>query len=207
MRATLNRALAHHAAGLLLALLLASPGAWLIARGLADDLGANPAEALIRGLGDWALRGLCLGLAVTPLRVWSGLHALGRHRRTIGLATFAYASLHWSAYAWLDQGWDWPSLWQDVGKRPFILVGTLAWLGLLPLAATSFDGALRRLGGRAWRRLHAAIYLIAPLAWLHFHWMRSGKNDHAEVQAWGLALGMLLIWRLWRRRRQPGNQA
>lgn len=200
MRATLNRALAHRAAGPLLALLLASPGAWLVARGLADDLGANPAEALIRGLGDWALRLLCLGLAVTPLRVWSGLHALGRHRRAVGLATFAYASLHWSAYAWLDQGWDWPSLWQDIGKRPFILVGTLAWLLLLPLAATSADAAVRALGGRAWRALHRTVYLVAPLAWLHHWWMKGSKNDLREVWFWGAVLALLLGWRLWRAR-------
>jgi sulfoxide reductase heme-binding subunit YedZ len=86
----------------------------------------------------------------------------------------------------------------DVAKRPFILVGFLAWLLLLPLAATSFNRAIRALGARRWQRLHRLVYGVAALAVLHFYWMRSGKNDYAEVAVYGTALGLLLAWRLWR---------
>jgi sulfoxide reductase heme-binding subunit YedZ len=146
-----QRWLLHPAAKPVLWLLLAAPAAALLWRGVHDALGPNPAEALIRGLGDWTLRLLCLTLLVTPLRTWTGWHALARWRRSLGVGTFVYGTLHWLAYAWLDQGLDWPALVHDVAKRPFILVGTAAWLAMLPLAATSFNAAIRALGGAAGR--------------------------------------------------------
>lgn len=206
----MNRLLAHPAAKPLVWTLLALPLAWLVWRAVADKLGANPAEALIRSLGDWTLRGLVLTLAITPLRQWTGWHQLLRHRRAIGVATFFYATLHWLAYGWLDQGFELDALLKDVAKRPFILVGTLAWLLLLPLAATSFNRAVKALGAKRWQALHKAVYAIAGLAILHFFWMRSGKHLYGEVAVYGSILAVLLGWRVqqaWRRRAQAGLPA
>ena len=172
------------------------PLAWLVYGASAGQLGANPAEALIRGLGDWALRFLCLALAVTPLRIRTRTPQLARFRRLLGLFTFFYACLHLLAYGWLDMGLDMADIGRDILKRPFILVGFACWLLLLPLAATSFNRAVRWLGGRQWQALHRLVYVIAPLALLHFFWMKSGKNDFAEVAVYALVLAALLLERL-----------
>lgn len=174
------------------------PVAWLVWAAFNDRLGANPAEALIRSLGDWSLRALVLVLLVTPLRVWMGWPQLARLRRMLGLFVFFYASLHWLAYAWFDMGFNWRDIVADVPKRPFILVGTLGWLLLLLLAATSFNRAIRWLGAARWQALHRSVYGIAALAVLHFFWMRAGKQDFAEVAVYAAILGGLLGWRLWR---------
>ena len=182
-----------------------APLAWLVVAAASNALGANPAEALIRSLGEWALRFLCLALAVTPLRQLTGQPALARLRRMVGLWAFAYALLHLLAYAWLDRGLEWGELLADIAQRPFILVGTLAWGLLLLLALTSFDAAIRWLGGKRWRALHRAVYLVAPLALLHFYWMRAGKRNWLEVGVYALVLGLLLGWRAysaWRARRR-----
>lgn len=163
---------------------------------LQNTLGPNPAETLIRSLGDWTLRFLCIALAVTPLRQWTGWTSLARFRRMLGLCAAFYAALHFSAYAVFDMGLDLGEIVRDVGKRPFILVGTLAFLLLLPLAATSFDRAVRALGAARWRRLHRLVYLIAGLAILHFFWMRAGKRDFAEVFLYAAIIGVLLGWRV-----------
>jgi methionine sulfoxide reductase heme-binding subunit len=179
------------------------PAVLLVIRALNNELGANPAEALLRGLGDWTLRLLCLTLAVTPLRQALGLTALARWRRAFGVWTFVYALLHALAYAWLDMGWVWLDVWVDVVKRPFITVGFAAWLLLLPLVATSFNRAIKWLGAARWQRLHRAVYVVAAFALLHFYWMRAGKNNFAEVHVYtGLLLG-LASWRIgwWLRRR------
>lgn len=178
------------------------PLAWLVHGAATNGLGANPAEALIRSTGDWTLRLLCLTLAVTPLRQWTGWHMLARLRRMLGLYTFFYAALHALAYAWLDMGLEIADIVRDIPKRPFILVGTCALLLLVPLAATSFDRAVRTLGGARWRALHRAVYAVAGLALLHFFWMRAGKNDFAEVAVYAAILGGLLGWRAWRRIRR-----
>ncbi len=175
------------------------PLAWLVMAAFGDQLGANPAEALIRSTGDWTLRALCLTLAVTPLRVLSGWSELARFRRMLGLLTFLYAMLHLSAYAWLDMGFEWRDIARDIPKRPFILVGSVALLLLFLLAATSWNGAIRRLGARRWQALHRSVYAVALLAIVHFWWMRSGKNDQAEVAVYGVLLLALLGWRLHRR--------
>ena len=172
------------------------PLAWLVFGAINDQLGANPAEALIRGLGDWALRFLCLALAVTPLRIRTRTPQLARYRRMLGLFTFFYACLHLLAYGWLDMGLDMADIGRDILKRPFILVGFACWLLLLPLAATSFNRAVRWLGGRQWQALHRLAYVIAPLALLHFFWMKSGKNDFAEVAVYALVIAALLLERL-----------
>ena len=172
------------------------PLAWLVFGAINDQLGANPAEALIRSLGDWTLRFLCLTLAVTPLRVRTRTPQLARYRRMLGLFTFFYACLHLLAYGWLDMGLDMADIGRDILKRPFILVGFACWLLLLPLAATSFNRAVRWLGGRQWQVLHRLVYVIAPLALLHFFWMKSGKNDFAEVAVYALVIATLLLERL-----------
>ncbi len=190
--------LLHPAAKPLVFALCLLPVAWLAWGAAAGGLGANPAEALIRGLGDWTLRLLCLTLAVTPLRVRARLPALARYRRMLGLFTFFYACLHLLSYGWLDMGLQVADIGRDILKRPFILVGFVGWLLLVPLAATSFNRAVRALGARQWLALHRLVYAIAPLALLHFFWMRAGKNDFAEVTVYGVVIGALLLERLQR---------
>ena len=163
-----------------------------------NTLGANPAEALIRGLGEWTLRMLCLTLAVTPLRTLTGWSALARLRRMLGLFTFFYGCWHFLAFAWLDMGFDLAAIVKDIAKRPFILVGSAALLLMLPLAATSFNRAIRALGAARWQALHRAVYGVAGLALLHFFWMRAGKNDFADVAVYATIVAALLGWRLWR---------
>ena len=196
------RALAHPAAKPLALLLGLLPALWLFWAAATDQLGANPAEALIRSLGDWTLRALVLVLLITPLRVTAGWSVLARYRRMAGLFVFFYASLHWLAYAWLDMGFIWRDILADVPRRPFILVGTLAWLLLLALALTSFQRAVRLMGGARWQALHRSVYAVAALGVLQFFWMRAGKNDFAEVAVYAALLGGLLLWRLWYRRRR-----
>lgn len=195
------RWLSHRAVKPAVFVLCLLPLVWLVWAVVADLLGANPAEALIRSLGDWTLRALVLVLAVTPARVVLGLPALARLRRMLGLFVFFYASLHWLAYVWFDQGFDWTAVLADVPKRPFILVGTLAWLLLLALAATSFNRAIRAMGATRWQMLHRAVYAVAALGILHFFWMRAAKNNFGEVAVYALLLSVLLGWRLWRRLR------
>ena len=175
------------------------PLVWLLWQTAADQLGANPAETLIRATGDWTLRGLCLTLAVTPLRVVLGVPELLRFRRLLGLLTFGYACLHLLCYTGFDMGFDWADIARDIPKRPFVLVGTLAFALLLPLAATSWNGAIRRMGASRWQVLHRGVYLVAVLAILHFWWMRSGKRNFTEVWVYSLILVGLLGWRLRRR--------
>jgi methionine sulfoxide reductase heme-binding subunit len=180
----------------LVLLLALGPLASLVGGAVQGTLGANPAETLIRGTGDWTLRFLCLTLAVTPVRDWTGLAALVRLRRTLGLVTFFYGLLHLTSYAWLDMGLVVPDLVRDIVKRPFILVGTLALLLMVPLAATSFNAAIRRLGPHRWKALHRLVYAVALLALLHFFWMRAGKNDFAEWSVYATVLAVLLGWRV-----------
>ncbi|WP_042421227.1 sulfite oxidase heme-binding subunit YedZ [Comamonas granuli] len=196
LRSGVNAGLLHPAAKPLVFCLALLPLGWLVALAVLDGLGANPAEALIRGLGDWALRLLCATLALTPLRVSAGLTALARYRRMLGLFAAFYALLHLLAYAWLDQGLDGAALVRDVVKRPFITVGMLTGLVLAVLAATSPQRAVRWLGGRRWQALHRSVYAAALLALLHFAWLRAGKNNFAEVLWYALVLGALLAWRL-----------
>jgi sulfoxide reductase heme-binding subunit YedZ len=192
----LNQALLHRAAKPVLFALALLPLAWLFYAAAADQLGANPAEALIRSLGDWTLRFLCLALAVTPLRVLTHTPALARFRRMVGLWVFFYAVLHLLAYAVFDMELDVGEMLLDVVKRPFILVGTLALALLALLAATSFNGAIGWLGAKRWRALHRAVYAVAALSVLHFFWMRAGKNDFAEVALYAAVLVLLLGWRV-----------
>ena len=192
----MNKLLLHPAAKPLLFLLCLVPAAHLLWGAVANTLGANPAEALIRGTGDWVLRFLCITLAVTPLREGFGLTGLARLRRMLGNFAFVYGVLHFLCYAWLDMGLDLLAIWNDIPKRPFVLVGTLALLLMAPLAATSLNRAIKALGAARWKRLHQAVYAIAGLGLLHFFWMRAGKNDFGEWAVYALLIAALLGWRL-----------
>jgi len=178
------------------------PFTWLFYGALTDQLGANPAEHLIRATGDWTLRFLCLTLAVTPLRTITAQPALARLRRMLGLFTYFYVCLHLIGYAWFDVGLDFADIARDIAKRPFILVGFTGFVLLTPLAATSFNRAIRGLGAARWQVLHRLVYAVAGLAILHFFWMRAAKHNFAEVALYAAILGTLLGWRLWRQWRQ-----
>jgi sulfoxide reductase heme-binding subunit YedZ len=172
------------------------PFSWLLYGALTNNLGANPAEYLIRAAGDWTLRFLCIVLAVTPLRVMTGTPALARFRRMLGLFVYFYVVVHLLSYSWFDMGFDVADIAKDIAKRPFILVGFSAFLLLTPLAATSFNAAIKYLGAKRWQWLHKLVYVIAGLGLLHFFWMRAGKNNFAEVFVYAAILALLLGWRL-----------
>lgn len=193
----MNKLLAHPAAKPLLLMLGLLPFAYFLHGALTDTLGANPAEALTRGTGDWVLRFLCLTLAITPLRHWTGWAALLRMRRMLGLFAYFYALLHLLCYAWLDMGFDVGEIVRDIPKRPFVLVGMLALLLMTPLAATSFNRAIKAIGVARWRRLHQLIYAVVLLGLLHFFWMRSAKNNFDEVAVYAVIIAVLLGWRVW----------
>ena len=195
-RSAISRALLHPAAKLLLFLLALLPFAWLVFGAFAGHLGANPAEYLERSTGDWTLRFLCMTLAVTPLRVMFKLPALARFRRMLGLFTYFYVVLHLLCYSWFDQGFDLAEIGKDIAKRPFILVGFAAFVLLTPLAATSFNRAIRALGAKRWQALHRLVYVVAGLGILHFFWMRAGKHNFAEVAVYAAILAVLLGWRV-----------
>ncbi|MBC5784557.1 sulfoxide reductase heme-binding subunit YedZ [Ramlibacter sp. USB13] len=199
---TLARALLHPAAKPAVFVLSLLPFAWLVYGAFADRLGANPAEYLTRSTGDWTLRFLCLTLAVTPVRVVANLPTLARLRRMLGLFTYFYVVLHFITWAWFDQGLDLSEMAKDIAKRPFILVGFAAFVLLTPLAATSFNRAVKALGAKRWQALHRLVYAIAGLGILHFFWMRSAKNNFAEVAVYAAILGVLLGWRVWNRSRR-----
>ena len=175
------------------------PAVWLVYAAAFDQLGANPAEALVRSTGDWTLRMLCVVLAVTPLRTVAGLPALARLRRMLGLFVYFYVVLHLLSYGWFDMGFELADIANDIPKRPFILVGFTAFVLLSLLAATSFNRAIRFLGAARWLKLHKAVYAVALLALMHFFWMRAGKNNFAEVAVYAAILGALLGWRLLRK--------
>ena len=174
--------------------------------GFADRLGANPIEFITRNTGDWTLYFLCLTLSVTPLRRLTKWNWLIRFRRMLGLFAFFYAVLHFTTFLWFDHFFDVGEMLKDVVKRPFITVGFFAFLLFIPLAVTSTNGMVRRLGGKRWQLLHRLIYLIAPLGILHFWWMKAGKNDFAEPILFGgiivVLLALRLYWRLAQHRRE-----
>lgn len=173
------------------------PLAWVVWLGWQDQLGANPVETLSHHTGDWSLRFLLLTLAVTPLRRLTGWNRLQQFRRMLGLFAFFYVCLHFGVYLIFDQFFDLASIVEDVAKRPYITVGFTAWLLLIPLAVTSTNGMIKRLG-RHWRRLHQLVYPIGALGVLHYLWLV--KADLAEPLLYGGVLVVLLGYRLWWRR-------
>ena len=183
------------------------PLAWLVWDGVTNNLGANPVETVRRYTGDWTLRFLLIALTVTPLRRLTGWHVVVRLRRMLGLFAFFYACLHFVSYIWLDQFFMWDAIIEDILDRPYITVGVAAFLLLIPLAATSTNGMVRRLGGRRWQRLHQLVYVIAVLGVIHFLWLV--KSDISEPVIYGailaLLLGFRLFWHLRGRSRQPAG--
>lgn len=180
------------------ALFLASllPLARLVWLGLNGGLSANPLEFVTRSTGTWALVFLCLSLSMTPLRRLSGWPQWIKWRRQLGLFSVFYAALHFSLWFWIDHGLDPVAMWSDVLKRPFIAAGFTAFVLLLPLAATSTRGMMRRLG-RHWLQLHRLVYLVAVAAILHYWWHKAGKNDFATVSLYAAVVAGLLGMRLW----------
>lgn len=195
----LNKLLLKGWAKPLLWLLYAVPLVLLFIGAATDRLGANPAEAVIRETGEWTLRWLWLTLAVSPLREVASLPGLLRHRRGLGVTTFVYAVLHFLSYAWLDKGLVLDDIVRDVLKRNFILVGVLALILMTPLALTSFNRAIKALGGKRWQALHKLVYAVALLGLLHFYWKKAAKNDVGEVMVYAVILAVLLGWRVMRR--------
>ncbi|MBN8760899.1 MAG: sulfoxide reductase heme-binding subunit YedZ [Thiobacillus sp. 65-69] len=168
----------------------------LVMLGMRGGLGANPIEFITHSTGTWALIGLLLTLSITPLRRLTGWTFLLRHRRMLGLFAFFYASLHLVTYLWLDQFFDLERIVRDVVKRPFVTAGFAGFVLLVPLALTSTQTMMRRLG-RHWQQLHRLIYVAAGLGVLHYAWLV--KRDLTQPLIYGGLLGVLLFFRL-----QPG---
>lgn len=170
------------------------------ARALTGDpdhgLTANPIEFTNRYLGDWALRWIVVTLAITPLSVISGSKLPIHFRRMAGLFVFTYAALHLSSYIVLDQFFDWREIWGDIVKRNFITVGMVAFAMLLPLAVTSTNRMIKRLGARRWRLLHRLVYAVGPL--VAFHYLMMVKGNQLEPKLWAAGIALLLVFRLLR---------
>jgi methionine sulfoxide reductase heme-binding subunit len=173
------------------------PFARLVLFAFTDRLGANPIEFITRNTGDWTLYFLCMTLSVTPLRRLTGWNWLIKLRRMLGLFAFFYVALHFTTFLWFDHFFDVNEMLKDVVKRPFITVGFTAFVLLIPLAMTSTNGMVRRLGGKRWQALHRLIYVIAPLGILHFWWMKAGKHDFAQPILFGSIVAVLLLARLY----------
>lgn len=169
------------------------PLAKLMVNGLMDHLGANPIERILRRTGFWTLTMLTLTMAVTPLRQLTGRIWIGRFRRMLGLFAFFYGCLHFATYLVLDQFFDWPGILKDITKRPYITVGFSAFVLMMPLAITSTDAMLRRLGGKRWRALHRLVYLITAAGVIHFWWLV--KKDITEPLIFALLLVLSLAVR------------
>lgn len=166
----------------------------LVIGAFTDNLGANPVEAITHETGEWGLRFLLVSLAITPLRQLTGWLWLVRLRRMQGLFAFFYVTLHLTTYVWLDAYFDLAYIWEDIAERLYITAGFAAFLTLLPLAMTSTDGMVRRLGGRRWRMLHRLAYAAGVLSVLHFVWLV--KADYSEPLIYAVIGGVLLLVRI-----------
>jgi len=167
----------------------------LIWLGFTDGLGANPIEFITRSTGTWALVFLCLTLGMTPLRLISHSTAWIRYRRMLGLFSFFYACIHFGIWLWLYQNFDLIEMLKDVVKRPFITMGFISFILLIPLAMTSTHWAQQKLG-RRWMQLHRIVYLIAATVVLHYWWHKAGKNDFDTVTIYAIVLSLLLCCRI-----------
>ncbi|HSK19823.1 MAG TPA: protein-methionine-sulfoxide reductase heme-binding subunit MsrQ [Longimicrobiales bacterium] len=184
-----------------------TPAGLLVWRGFTGGLGANPIEFITLRTGFWTLVLLMVTLAITPLRRVTGWNRVIQFRRLLGLFAFFYATLHFLTYVALDLFFDFSAVAADIAKRPYITVGFAAFLLLVPLAATSTKGAIRRLG-RNWLRIHRLLYVSATLAVLHFYWKKSAKSDIAEPLLFAAILAALLLFRIvYQYRKRRGNAA
>ncbi|RDK08993.1 protein-methionine-sulfoxide reductase heme-binding subunit MsrQ [Cupriavidus lacunae] len=179
----------------------------LLYLGATEQFGANPLEFVTRSTGTWTLVMLCLTLTITPLRRLTGWNWLIKLRRMVGLFAFFYGVQHFLLWIGVDRGFDFAYMIKDVYKRPFITVGFTAFMLMIPLALTSTNGMVRRLGGKRWQALHKLVYAIAVLAILHYWWHKAGKNDFSEVSIYAAVVFVLLGRRLWWRLRQPAMGA
>ena len=166
-----------------------------------NDFGPNPVEFVQRWTGTWTFNFLLLTLCITPLRVWTQWHWLLRLRRMLGLFTFFYAALHFLSFIGFDHSFAVDAIARDILKRPFVTVGFAAFVLLIPLAATSNQWAIRRLGGRRWQELHRSVYLIGILACVHYFWLVKATALLWPL-AYSVALALLLGWRVRERRRK-----
>ncbi len=179
---------------------LLAPGVWILGNWilmlnyLPHEMGFNPVEYTHRFLGDTAIRVLLVTLVITPIRDIFGWAPIILIRRRIGLAAFFYAALHILAYLWLDKMWSLTALWEDVLLRQYITFGMAAFVLMLPLALTSTNGAIRKMGRKAWQWLHYLIYPLAILAVLHHFFMVKGNQPEPLVH--GAILAALLTWRI-----------
>ncbi len=171
-----------------------APLAYLIWQYFNHDLGVNPVETINRTLGDWALRFLLLTLSITPLRLYFKWNRLVQVRRMLGLYSYFYLILHLSSYLIIDQGLYWPEIIDDIYQRPFITVGMIVVVMLTPLAITSTNKMIKRLGGRRWQLLHRLVYPASILAVVHF-WMMV-KADILEPAIYAVIVAALLVLRL-----------
>lgn len=167
----------------------------------------DPVAYITQVSGDWTLYFLVITLVVTPLRRLTKWNWVVRLRRMLGLYAFFYAVLHFTAFLWLDHFFDLAAMWKDVLKRPFITVGFIAFVLLIPLAATSNNAMIRKLGGKRWQWLHRLIYLIAPLGILHYWWIKSAKNNIGQPLLYGVIIAVLLAvrvyWSVTKKKAQP----
>jgi sulfoxide reductase heme-binding subunit YedZ len=184
-----------------------APAGWLGWRIYTEDLTANPLEYITHFTGDWTIRLLAAGLAVTPLRKLLGLPDLIRFRRMIGLYAFFYGTLHFFTYLWLDRLFDFSDLAKDIAKRPFITIGFLSFVCMLPLAITSTKGWIRRMGGKRWQLLHRLVYLAAFAGVIHYKWLV--KSDFRLPYMYGAIISVLLLYRVavWLRGRAVPQRA
>lgn len=192
---SVKRVTRHNVAKVIVFAVLLLPLVYLAYGLYAYALGANPVEAVEQGTGKWTLRFLIFTLMITPLRRATGWNELIKYRRMIGLFAFFYATVHLSIYFSLDVGFSLGGVVHDVIKHPYITMGMLGWLTLLPLAITSTRGWVRRLGGKRWARLHRLIYVTAIAGSIHFLW--AVKKDISEPLVYIAILTILLGYRVW----------
>ena len=203
MRKLSARAVSRLKAALFVASLL--PLARLVVGAFTNGLGTNPLELITRSTGTWTLVFLCITLATTPLRKWTGANWLAQYRRMFGLFAFFYGCGHFLTFIWFDHFFDLAAVWEDVVKRPFITIGFAAFLLLLPLALTSTNGMVRRLGSVRWQALHRAVYVIAILGVVHYWWLVKRDITQPAIYAGIVALLLGLRWHHRRQTRMSGT--
>ncbi len=205
LRAATNAALTSRWAKPVVFMFALVPLIWTLWLAYTGELGAEPVLESVKASGLWALRFLLIALALTPLRMLTGVAGLARFRRMLGLFAFFYAVVHLSTYIGLDQFFDWTAIWQDIVKRPYITVGMGSFMILTTLAATSTDGMVKRLGGKRWRLLHKGVFVAGLAACLHFIMLVKGWQTAPLVYAL-ICIG-LLAFRRWpirlARRKEP----